>query len=411
MSSDALIRLLTQGTSFENKRALERIEDIIKKEKSTTSPIFKKGEGAILLLSGGMDSICLWFLLLHKYKIPVYPIFCFVEGKENTRQWESVASFSDLFKKKFPRLFHDPIKKPVQLDFSLRDFLPLKKPDIRLLLSHGYFTPEGIYKTAIVANPTRLFSYLGQAFNYALSLRFGGDTFISTILVGTVPEDTYICREATLTVLRSMTLTFCLIMGDFRYLVTAPIDKKNGFYMTKKDLLLYAYHRGVPVYSTWSCEQKNAKQCGMCPSCRLRKDTFKRAGIIDKTLYELPINKIPNYIQKKIKSAQTRLKRQLHDFQKQSAIQEASLFRISPSISWEEIDGSIYRLNTVSGKLDVLNDSGAQIWKTITKQKSLKSILSTTYREYPDRSRILLKKDVHTFLSTQMKEGFVIIKS
>lgn len=42
---------------------------------------------------------------------------------------------------------------------------------------------------------------------------------------------------------------------------------------------------GADIFRTWSCYSNGEKQCGVCESCRNRKQSFKIANIEDKTEY------------------------------------------------------------------------------------------------------------------------------
>lgn len=42
---------------------------------------------------------------------------------------------------------------------------------------------------------------------------------------------------------------------------------------------------GVPFQNTWSCYKGDEKHCGVCPTCRSRKQAFKEAGVVDPTEY------------------------------------------------------------------------------------------------------------------------------
>lgn len=42
---------------------------------------------------------------------------------------------------------------------------------------------------------------------------------------------------------------------------------------------------GVHYDLTWSCYEGREKHCGVCPTCRARKEAFERAGIVDPTIY------------------------------------------------------------------------------------------------------------------------------
>jgi 7-cyano-7-deazaguanine synthase len=54
---------------------------------------------------------------------------------------------------------------------------------------------------------------------------------------------------------------------------------------------LGAKHR-VPFENTWSCYKGEELHCGVCPTCRSRKEAFKIAGIMDLTKYaDIPIRR------------------------------------------------------------------------------------------------------------------------
>jgi hypothetical protein len=51
------------------------------------------------------------------------------------------------------------------------------------------------------------------------------------------------------------------------------------------DLFALGQHLGVPLASTWSCEQGYALQCGRCQACQRRQAAFRLAGVPDQTHY------------------------------------------------------------------------------------------------------------------------------
>jgi 7-cyano-7-deazaguanine synthase len=57
--------------------------------------------------------------------------------------------------------------------------------------------------------------------------------------------------------------------------------------MTKAQIIALGGKLGVPYRATVSCYQadKNGLACGKCDSCRLRREGFEKAGILDPTRY------------------------------------------------------------------------------------------------------------------------------
>lgn len=56
-------------------------------------------------------------------------------------------------------------------------------------------------------------------------------------------------------------------------------------YMTKRDVILAGDVLGARYDLTWSCYKGEEKHCGVCPTCRARKQAFISAGVADPTEY------------------------------------------------------------------------------------------------------------------------------
>jgi 7-cyano-7-deazaguanine synthase len=55
--------------------------------------------------------------------------------------------------------------------------------------------------------------------------------------------------------------------------------------MTKADIVEFGYKLGVPFEKTWSCYKGEELHCGICPTCRSRRNAFAIARCIDPTKY------------------------------------------------------------------------------------------------------------------------------
>jgi 7-cyano-7-deazaguanine synthase len=55
--------------------------------------------------------------------------------------------------------------------------------------------------------------------------------------------------------------------------------------MFKHEIVAEAVHRAAPLHLTWSCYEGGTKHCGLCATCRARKEAFEVAGLPDPTEY------------------------------------------------------------------------------------------------------------------------------
>lgn len=56
-------------------------------------------------------------------------------------------------------------------------------------------------------------------------------------------------------------------------------------YSSKTDIIKKGAELNVPYELTWSCYKGEEKHCGVCPTCRARKEAFTLAGVVDPTAY------------------------------------------------------------------------------------------------------------------------------
>lgn len=57
-------------------------------------------------------------------------------------------------------------------------------------------------------------------------------------------------------------------------------------FMNKQEIITLGTKLGVPWELTWSCYEGKALHCGICPTCRSRREGFALAGVVDPTPYE-----------------------------------------------------------------------------------------------------------------------------
>lgn len=217
--------------------------------------------GAIVVLSGGMDSATAlaWAL---KEGVSVIGCLSFEYGsKHNDREWEHaqrIAAHYDI-----------PIKR-VSLGFIGEHF----ESD---LLKRGGDIPEGHYadesmKRTVV--PFRNGIMLAIAAGYAESLG------CESVILGNHYGDHAIypdCRvsfiEPMAEAIKAGTYTQVSLKSPFARIDKTAIAKLGG-------------ELGVPYHLTYSCYKGEQKHCGKCGTCVERKEAFELSGVPDPTEYQ-----------------------------------------------------------------------------------------------------------------------------
>jgi len=280
---------------MEEKEILKKIEQLFLKKRGFLFKIPKKDTPVILLFSGGFDSSLLWFLLVKKYKLTVYPVFFYNNFFSYFLMKKKIKKIESFFKKNYSKQFI-----PVEF-IKITNLFSFSQIDKKLILKDLSNILPNLIKKDKVTNrknffslinvPGRIWLFLFYAHQLIYKLRYKIKKDINTIFVGFVPEDTHSLFEATLTQLRALTLNFCLFLKNFRWQVIAPIEKNSDFFYSKKDLLTFALKYNFPVFQTWSCVNSLFIHCGQCYNCYTRKKTFESLKIRDKTFYSLIIRK------------------------------------------------------------------------------------------------------------------------
>ena len=72
-----------------------------------------------------------------------------------------------------------------------------------------------------------------------------------------------------------------VFIGTYKQLrLIAPLT-----YLDKAGVVRLGTELGVPFANTWSCYKGEAEHCGICPTCRSRREAFIKADIEDPTIY------------------------------------------------------------------------------------------------------------------------------
>ncbi len=265
---------------------IKHAEDALKRNRGYVFRIPKPGSSVILLLSGGLDSVTCWAMLMKEFGLTVYPISFDRGEKRAVREEQSIAYFSSYFQTRYPSLYRDPVR----LSFGANPItIPIERsleqmhPDIimenfrgdpKLLninISFGSFLLLPIY-----------------AKMYAEFLTHTRNLPVNTIFCSVTAGDGMLLRHQTLTSLRMIMHLLCVTSGDWRWqFASAAFERETGMYYDKQDLVRWAHGQSIPLEKTWSCYHSKPFQCGGtdCQTCLVRVDAFKQARVRDKTDY------------------------------------------------------------------------------------------------------------------------------
>jgi len=259
----------------EDLTVLDKVDDILKGRRSFLAKIPEEGSPVIACVSGGMDSIANWAILLEEFKLEVYPFF--INRGQTNYKWEkeAIEYFDKFFQKKYPKLHHNTLEvkiktPPTEYKTKLRNTKNMK---------------DNSYYRKTVAYPARnpIISLIGMEYGYSLQ---NEGVFPKTVFVTFLADDPP--KHSTLTSIRITNLLICHIMDDYNWqLISIPLEREIGNYYAKIPYVKWCQEHDIPLEKTRSCYKDQEYHCGVCePACINRKKAFKEAGIKDKTIYK-----------------------------------------------------------------------------------------------------------------------------
>ena len=249
------------------KDTLQRVESILLNERGFITKI-KAGQPLVLLMSGGLDSIVSVSYIIETYKAEIYPLFIKRGARAEKYEIESALYYTDFYKKKYPGKIHDLFVLEADIPSSA-----LKKD----------FPKERINA---IGHPLRNSTLQNYAVMYATYLNGKFNTSISTIFTGSVGDDTT-CPELSILSLRSQTLNVCLNLGDWSWQITSPLIDPllSKDVIFKKDLILWAKEKNIPLNKTRTCVSDTPIADGTCNECRRRLKVFESLNMTDEVPY------------------------------------------------------------------------------------------------------------------------------
>jgi 7-cyano-7-deazaguanine synthase in queuosine biosynthesis len=259
----------------EDPTVLEKIEEIFKLRRCKIIKFPGQGTPVVVVHSGGMDSTINMAILMEEFGLKIYPLF--INRGQTNLKWEkaSVDFFDDYFSKKYPELYNK--------SFEIKINIPPDEYKDELRATRDL--QDNLQMRTRIAFPSRNPAMILMAAEYAYSMQSKG-IFPKTIFTSFMNDDPP--RHSTLTAIRMMNLITCQIMGDYNWqIISIPLERELDNYYGKDYYLNWAVEHNLPIEKTRSCYRDQPEHCGTCfPACQNRKAAFKRAGILDKTIYK-----------------------------------------------------------------------------------------------------------------------------
>ena len=219
---------------------------------------------AVVIFSGGVDSICTCAKLKSKYKL--YGI-SFSYGQRASQEIKVAKSFAKIL----------GLEEHKILDIS---FMKSLYGDSNVLTNSQLKIPKTFDYSIVVPVRNAVFLSIGTAWAFTLNA--------SLVAFGAHKGDKNYpdCRPKF-----SKKMESALNQGELdgiKLKIRNPIKIWSPFTegLSKSDLLKIGYKQlGDKIFRTWSCYADKKLHCGKCESCNNRKAAFMEAGIKDKTKY------------------------------------------------------------------------------------------------------------------------------
>ena len=222
---------------------------------------------AIVLFSGGMDSVVLAAKLIMEHDLTVFPVHIIRNQSNLDGERRSARIFEEIYRDRFGDKFQ-PVQElcihfpPDEIKATMKNYV----------VSNGY--------------PCRDNMFALYAVHYAISLREKHGN-IYDIFTSAIPGGTY--THDTLLALRSTTILACNSTPFHEWNITSP--NLDPFLLgdrqpvQKKDLAAWGFAHDIPIELSHTCIVTSEVHCGVCIFCKKRKRAFSEAGVPDRTIY------------------------------------------------------------------------------------------------------------------------------
>ncbi|MDO8563634.1 MAG: 7-cyano-7-deazaguanine synthase [Nanoarchaeota archaeon] len=229
------------------------------------------GKNAIILCSGGLDSVVTAHYVKNKLKYNSITILFFNYGQKALTEERKA---SKLCAKKIHAIFIE-ISLP-ELGNLSTSLINLPGKIVQIAKKDLKDTKQESKKWYV---PCRNLIFLSYA-SALTDSEFIKNNIKSDIFIGFKCEGNDSYPDTTKEFIKK--INSCLSTScSFSIKIKAPLIEKD-----KEDIIILGNNLNVDLEKTFSCySPKNAKHCGICLSCALRKEAFYWANMEDKTLY------------------------------------------------------------------------------------------------------------------------------
>jgi len=205
---------------------------------------------SIVLLSGGLDSaVALFWALKRGYNVETLTFDYFRRSKRETRACQEIAKYAKVK------------SRIVKLEF-LKEVEDSKKESKNPLLKKA--------PSAYIPSRNIIFYGIASSFAEIADAKY--------IIGGHNKNDVESFPDSSQSFFDHFNNT--ALMGKISKGRTGKIGMPLSR-LDKSEVIKLGWKLGVPFEMTWSCYSSDRKPCKKCPSCRLRIDAFRKAGISD----------------------------------------------------------------------------------------------------------------------------------
>lgn len=226
-----------------------------------------------ILLSGGADSTTTLAIAAEEFPDASLACISINYGQRHRKELECASKIAGLYDAD-----HIIIDLPGVLSGMLVD-----KPNNEVIPNVSYAElPHGISPTYVSFRNGSMLSVLAaRAQSWIMDVEKSGAIAEATVYIGVHADDgvNWAYPDCTPEFIGAM--ANAIYVGTYNKVrLRAPLQ-----YMSKAEVITRGTALDVPWQETWSCYKGEEKHCGICPTCRSRREAFIETGIPDPTEY------------------------------------------------------------------------------------------------------------------------------